>query len=67
MKGAVKRNTSPPTGRRGYRHSWQPARVSVETIVVPAFVSIRAIHQYNVVVLRKLKSGMGIVADHSSI
>ena len=46
--------------------SWQPAHVSVETIGCSGFVSILPFIN-NVVLVQKLKSGMGIVADHGSI
>ena len=50
----------------GTQASWQPAHVSVETTGCSGFVSILPFIN-NVVLLQKLKSGMGIVADHGSI
>jgi len=55
MKGAVKKNTSPPTGRSDERVSWQPARSPLRRAVDPALEVFDTSSQRGVV-FRKLKS-----------
>jgi hypothetical protein len=44
MKGAVKKNTSPPTGYRTENLSWQPAPTPSRRICDPGFAEDSIIH-----------------------
>ena len=60
MEGVVKRNISPPTGRRDKKLSWQPAPVSVETNCGSCVAEI-SINRHNVVEFRETEKRNGVV------